>query len=921
MDSTEDKPWSPPSPEALMHAFAYHEKKRPRTVCRTIVFKLHKPTRRKERTLLWAQMQVTNMTAHILETLREEPGKLRPDGAIAVVLEMLSRKAQGQSGQRVQVLADVLSECFLRGKQRSSHSSKTKIVKKKPLDIAPLSSTNFPVTSVLRTGVFRQVGLMLLNWYVQIVGDQESQDELEITKGKEALSVEDHSETDSLPQSIPNLEAIHSLWSSKCRIYDDAKQVVIPFGRNRGETLEQAGKREVRWLKDRLVPKATIEATLEHIAILLDPLSRGEPLRKAKQARHPWRRRANLQRSPGAGRLVERVFDLPQPLIRLETLNSDELQLLQADLEEMRDFSAEFDKIRDAVEIFLGSAPPSYPNVRPILLSSERESQKTIYDASLDILGSNIMSLESESEIAADLLRSESALCRNDLQPLNFIRSIRPGSTGSSFALLCSKNEIENTTISGQNQHERMQNQQNLPSETESKNASYNYVLAIVVQGENAFASNQQAERFTPKVKTGLFYVNFPETPFVPPRGTSMLLLPLECGKSYHEQTFMIDMIHQQRILQHKLFKDAHRRKLISAKTENLLKKCKLRFRVRTRRFGDVYVKYLDRPKKPKASSECFPESAIGSAKIISKETEEGFREFYLHTPIIEPSPTQSSSIGRILGVHEHTSGYSYAIIDLSGKIIDVGNVFIPYHVRFEEGDKFYSNNYVFEVVKSIIDTGLANTSAIPSSVLIGLEKTDYRKSNVHLSRTQNRRLFKQPSKKVANVLLYKSLLAGLPKTHMTWGVSPRRCSACGRKRPSGIRNTYPLTVCCPTCKSTNLHCSRCGTPSLFEATATTSEGQPERKRSDPASAACPHCLAQHSYLSYELRCASCQHVWSVHEPHFLCPHCQHYQPAHLNTAIVVAQLTLSQLVLRAERDTNSSRPKREPKKSRKKSV
>lgn len=920
---SEDQSWSPPDMERLNRGFAYYETKRPRTVCRTIVFKLHKPTRRKERALLWAQRHVTNMTAHILETLREEPDQLRSDGAFAVVLEMFSRKAQGQSGQRVQILADILSECFLAGKQRlpkQGATQKKQIIKRKPLQVTPLRPTDFPVTSVLRAGVFRQAALMLLNWYLRVVGEQEIEDGTEVVESKEIFPEGDPDAEVRLSPALPDLETVHALWSERCRTYEGAKRVVVPFGRRRGQTLEQAGKREVRWLQEHLISQETIALTLEDIAVLLDPLSKGERLRKAKQARHPWQRRANLQRAPRAGRLIERALDLPAPLVRLDTLNDDELQMLQTELEEMRDFVVEFDKIRDAVATFLEASPPSYPKVRFLLNQDEYEIQKKLYDNALTTLGSGLLSLEGEAELITSLLRYESALQLDEFQPLNFIRTMRPGGSGNSFALLYSKNNVNKMmsqqTIGSVNKKVDQEDVGNIAD----KDISYNYVLAVVLHGDKAFVSDQQVERFDSKVVPGLFYVNFPETPFVPPHGSSLILFPLECGDQYHEQTFLRGIIHQQRVRQHEIFAEKRARKLVPIRAKQLSETGVARLRIQ--RSGvrlSIFAKQLKVSRKPLTAAECFSVSAIASAKIISRETEEGFREFYLHTPIIEPAPKTSAVPDRVLGIHEHEDGYSYAMLDLLGDIIDAGNIFVPYHVRVRDDKYSYSNNYVFEVVKSIIEVAKMDRIDAENATLIGLEKTDYRKSNVHLSRVQNRRLFKRPSKKVAAVLRYKALLAGLPLPHMTWAVSPHRCSACGRKRPAGVGNTSLLTVDCPGCASTDLECSRCSTPSTHNPAALAAQGRPERTRSEAKALACSTCLEQHGYLSYELRCRACRHLWNPYEPRFHCPHCLHNQPARLNTAIVVAQLTLSQIALRGEQDPDARHPRRERKRVQKK--
>ncbi|NJK82220.1 MAG: hypothetical protein HC914_21145 [Chloroflexaceae bacterium] len=96
----------------MRKAISTARSRRKKTITRTIIFKLHKPGRRKTRALLWAQVQVTRMTVHILEALRETPGEVRYDKALAFVQEAYSRKAQGEKSDRTIILATILEFCF-----------------------------------------------------------------------------------------------------------------------------------------------------------------------------------------------------------------------------------------------------------------------------------------------------------------------------------------------------------------------------------------------------------------------------------------------------------------------------------------------------------------------------------------------------------------------------------------------------------------------------------------------------------------------------------------------------------------------------------------------------------------------------------------------------------------------------------------
>jgi hypothetical protein len=148
----------------------------------------------------------------------------------------------------------------------------------------------------------------------------------------------------------------------------------VPFGRHRGKTLRQVGKREVRWLRDRLIAEEVARETLQHIEVLLEPeRSANEPeqQRAARQARHPWRRQTGIQRKTWVSRAFQRSLDVKAPLVRLKTLSTAELLPLQAELEEMLEFSIQFAAIRDAVDLFLSPAPARYPTVHALLTDEQ----------------------------------------------------------------------------------------------------------------------------------------------------------------------------------------------------------------------------------------------------------------------------------------------------------------------------------------------------------------------------------------------------------------------------------------------------------------------------------------------------------------------------------------------------------------------
>lgn len=849
-DDSSDQPGVSPSPELpskdrIRKALETAMNKRPRTVYRTIVLKLHQPGRRKERALLWAQAHATNMTAHILEALREEPGEVHYDRTLACIREMYSRKAQGQTGQRTQILADILSESFRGGVKRrrkrpkqapfkrvtlwakpgknSGYRQKKRrpILKTKPARVEKLTSIDYPIAGSLRDGVFRQVALMLLNWYLRIIGlDEETEDE---DSGSGSPS-----EKDGVLDMVPDIDQVHAIWAERVQRYQEASETLMSFGRHRGKTLVEVGKREARWLQERIIPLDIVEETVKHIDVLLNQtVSDEEAVRSAKRARHPWRRRSSLERVPRANRLVQRGFDGQQPLIRLEALSQDELGRLREELLEMRSFSKQFTAIRDAVDVFLSPAPPSYPTVKPIAVGARRHALVTAYEDALNNLQERYPSQATvETELIQTFLKRTSELEQIELQPLSFKRTMRPPQQRTSFALLYSTAQPDRAALERKYCRMPRARRDQKVAQILNEGLLYTYVLAIVVHGEGAFRGEDAAEQFAPTIRPGLFYVNYPETPFTASKGSSVLLFPLELGEKYQEQQFLRRVLEQQRELQHYKYQTALR------------------------------------SKGAKDLADCLPKAAIGSARVTGERTREGHYEFYLHLPIkteltARPTPPES-----VLGVYEHSRGYSYAAMDLAGRLLSAGDVAIPEHVQPKEFDTSYSDNYVFETVKQIVS--LAAPGERPSA-LIGIRPMDWARATVSLSRDQNRVRFRRPSLKVVQVLGYKALLAGLPKAMHVWSVSPRECSQCGMRREYGARDHKARTSECPGCSAQTLEISG----------------------------------------DDELHCTTCDALWVEDELWFSCDSCGHRQAARLNTATVVARRTLMQIV---ERDDNASR-------------
>lgn len=711
--------WPIPSQDAIKAALAAIYRKQPEQVCLTLTFKLLTRSRRKEAALLRAQRYATNMTAAILERLRVDPVLVAEThhkqqyGAFQLLVDMLDAKEQKtKKGTDLQVLAGMLSSKY-----------KTE-----------LSPKAFPLTGTLREGVYKECSRILLAWYQKIL----------IYKiGPLPKFV--------APSTPLQAADLYQHWSNQWSIYNTAAATIIPYGRYKDEQLQTAGKRAVRWLRERLPEPTTIDATLEQLDILLNQ-ERYKPtdIQKAKQAKHPWRRIPKRPQAVRALRGNQQIFDPQRPLIRLGLLDRKAWMYLRDELLELQQFSEKFDEIRQAVEIFLNSRPPSYPAVYPVPIDEAQQAlQQHKYDTTLSWFRSafpskatfnNILEYDAsdlaelENSARAEFLAAAHSIMTEKLQPLSFPRAIRPPSWSTKSDRFLTKWDAFALLYN---------------------NRTFEYILAVNVDG----ASTKQPT--TINIRDHLYYINFPETPFELTEQTSIMLFPLECGEKYHELQFLRPAIERQRLAQQQ--------------------------------------RYADQPQDAatlQAIEDCLPKGIINSARLTSERNEKGYHDFYIHVSIRIPTPGRPAFPEHIIGFHEHQTGYSYAVINLRGEEVACGELVIPDHVLLDQQRGTYSDNYVYEVAHAMLR--LATTH----DALIAVEDAIW-KRNASISRGRNRQQYGRPRKKLIDVLKYKAPLKGLAPAWSTSDVSPTRdCGQCRNRLTKGMNGVQKEYFSCHHCQT-----------------------------------------------------------------------------------------------------------------------
>jgi hypothetical protein len=764
-----------------------------------------------------------------------------------------TRRQGKPPGKYTRVLGEVIAERFRRparsgpnnqdtndetvadnASDRRNHPSR----RRPPLRI--LEARDYPIIHMLRPGAQRRCALILLNFYIQSQkipqaheqapdsqSDEASQNtasnrelehahdashstaaadfsDEEAAEREETLEAEMEAlETDS----IPTIEMMHQMWAQRWMRYEAAASTRIPYGQHRGKPFGEAlaarrmrtgrergrlvrkpGKRRVRWLKERTYALEQVHTCLRAVQILLHRDTYGNDsaeVLEAEQVRHLWKYESRTLRRPRARRVEHYRSRQSQPLATLGSLSQEELHTFRDELYEQLDHAHQYAQIAEAVDIFLEHAPPSYPTIDIGLFNDSPERREhhsalnwfprpvtrgSIRDSDDDIErrpGPSVDELlhRAEYDAVTRLLQAESELGERALQPLTYTRTMRPPAPLPCWALLYKRScpSHEEREQCARRLPKRMRQRYKDTALNSTDGYVYTFVLAMVVHHTtHAFTGEQPADYFSPSLSEDeYFYVNFPLTPFHPPQGVSLMMFPLECGEEYQEG-LLHDLIERLRAEQHAQY--AHQ-------------------------FTDPDVDPADRV----PVEACLPtQAALGEAKIVTRQNGDDWYEFFLHCAvpidILVREPPE-----RILGLHHHQHGYSWALIDAVGTLINAGDLQIPWHVRLRPGSSAYSDNYAFEVANQIV------ALAQEQNALICIENT-WTNKKATTSAHQNQRAFAHPSRKIYDQVVSKAIEAGLPRPRAVYGISRSRCGACGN-RINNQRGKETLSAC-PACGS-----------------------------------------------------------------------------------------------------------------------
>ncbi len=327
------RPWIAPPLEDIERGLRLRIARRPKQQIITINVPLLLRSRRKENGILQAQIMATNMTATLLEALREDPTKPQYGKALTFLVKTFEANKQ----LTADLLANHLSAGFKKkdatptDPDTSEHQSDTSTKKTKKrtpveLEFAGLKSLvnpeTFPLSSGLRTGVYRACAQMLLSWFAKI-------EAVVIEKYVRPIKDKDKRATErkriqSMFREPTDWRVLHDLWGKALGYYEQAGETKIPFGRHRGKRLTEVGKRELHWLRSKILTPDEIADQLQSLNIVLRRLPHERTMReRALRTSHLWqtdtkkRRRISTsfinQRTPQRWSRVPTKFRLMSP--------------------------------------------------------------------------------------------------------------------------------------------------------------------------------------------------------------------------------------------------------------------------------------------------------------------------------------------------------------------------------------------------------------------------------------------------------------------------------------------------------------------------------------------------------------------------------------------------------------------------------
>lgn len=636
------------------------------------------------------------------------------------------------------------------------------------------------------------------------------------------------------------LPALYRYWRDEDRIYRAAAATEMPMGPDAGKTFgnpdaprqrqkrklqtrrqtssltEQfVGKRGVRLLQSWLLPEEVINETLEHLDVLLYPRNNtNERIRLAEQAPHPfWKNRKRKWRIEGFRPSQDRRSQYGTR-VALVSLSKEQWLMLRNQLFELKRYHTQFASIQVQVQRFLEDAPPSFPEVREMSIDPEW--------------------LRSLPEEATSTLLSDYAECyahyRRTLLRLRDFRPVR----GPEDEDLTPERLFDIETLAA---HEFLQ-----------AAARLHPVVGQPISYSRTMGVNYDALSFAlltyeqPRVWGGT--------------NTRYTLACAFCGEEAPERALLNREDTSQRAEQRMFVNAPSQPFLPSRSVDAALMYFALQFGAKHQARQLLETLWLQR-RREATNAGAQMTAAVTQARLTLGRDADGYRAWFAHFPV----PIQAAEVKRqpevAMGLHEHRGEYFFATIDFNGQVRDVGKIDLPPYFTGESG--MQSEHYPFVLAKMIIK----QSDQEQQSAFIGIENTDWKRTESGLDRAENRLAFAHPRQRIIEVLTYKAAIEGILRPMVVRNVAPSRdCGQCGRRMERSAIQLAPTRHC--------FHCATLGRP---------------------------HALRQVGQgRNQTLCCTVCGQIWSAREPVFRCDRCRIRQHARVNTALVVARKLLEQI-------------------------
>jgi len=291
-----------------------------------------------------------------------------------------------------------------------------------------------------------------------------------------------------------------------------------------------------------------------------------------------------------------------------------------------------------------------------------------------------------------------------------------------------------------------------------------------------------------------------------------------------------------------------------------------------------ILLEYMDwRRREPERKK-----PLISTARIVSHKRTRQRMDWYAHLPVPLPAPTHTATLDAVIGFHEHEGTFFYAVVDLDGRLLALGDVDLPNCVRPKRTDGMTNDNFAFETAVRMVWRSMTQQyfhkfrdNPKRYTAFIGIENTGWKQDRVGTKAADNRQNISLPRQRIIEIVTYKAIRHGLPTPLSVKRISPGRdCGHCDARieHGSGIEKR-PVTHC--------FHCQTLGIEHELEW----------HKEADN---------------KWSARCTTCGRSWRKEEPQFKCRHCRTQQYARYNTALATAHCTVDILVGR-KRNTPDS--------------